>query len=95
MADYLIKPLNPSQILLSLKILDEKRPVGEKAMSDYQREFRELGMRLMDRLGREDWEDIHKRLVHWDLELAASETPAWRRCSGCRSRMPGGNSPAS
>ena len=41
-------------------------------MSDYQREFRELGMRLMDRLGREDWEDIHKRLVHWDLELAAS-----------------------
>ena len=41
-------------------------------MSDYQREFRELGMRLMDRLGREDWEDIHKRLVHWDLELSAS-----------------------
>ena len=41
-------------------------------MSDYQREFRELGMRLMDRLGREDWEDIHKRLVHWDLELTAS-----------------------
>ena len=73
MADYLIKPLNPNQILLSLKkILDEKRLVGEKAMSDYQREFRELGMRLMDRLGREDWEDIHKRLVHWDLELAAS-----------------------
>ena len=52
MADYLIKPLNPNQILLSLKkILDEKRLVGEKAMSDYQREFRELGMRLMDRLG--------------------------------------------
>ena len=73
MADYLIKPLNPNQILLSLKkILDEKRLVGEKAMSDYQREFRELGMRLMDRLGREDWEDIHKRLVHWDLELTAS-----------------------
>ena len=73
MADYLIKPLNPHQILLSLKkILDEKRLVGEKAMSDYQREFRELGMRLMDRLGREDWEDIHKRLVHWDLELSAS-----------------------
>ena len=73
MADYLIKPLNPSQILLSLKkILDQKRLVGEKAMSDYQREFRELSMRLMDRLGREDWEDIHKRLVHWDLELTAS-----------------------
>ena len=73
MADYLIKPLNPNQILLSLKkILDEKRLVGEKAMSDYQREFRELGMRLMDRLGHEDWEDIHKRLVHWDLELSAS-----------------------
>jgi len=73
MADYLIKPLNPNQILLSLKkILDEKRLVGEKAMSDYQREFRELAMRLMDRLNREDWEDIHKRLVHWDLELAAS-----------------------
>jgi len=73
MVDYLIKPLNPNQILLSLKkILDEKRLVGEKAMSDYQREFRELGMRLMDRLGREDWEDIYKRLVHWDIELSAS-----------------------
>ena len=73
MADYLIKPLNPNQILaVPQENSGRKRLVGEKAMSDYQREFRELGMRLMDRLGREDWEDIHKRLVHWDLELSAS-----------------------
>src|SRR3990170_1694273 len=50
-ADYLIKPLNPSQILLSVKkILDNKRLVSEATNSGYQRDFRQLGMQLSDRL---------------------------------------------
>lgn len=70
-SDYLIKPLNPNQILMSAKkILDERKLVESKAMMDYQREFRELGMRLSDRLDANDWEDIHRRLVHWDIELS-------------------------
>ena len=50
-ADYLIKPVNPNQILLSIKKnLDTKRLVSEHTNSSYQREFREIAMRLGDRL---------------------------------------------
>ena len=50
-ADYLIKPVNPNQILLSLKKnLDSKRLVSEKATSSYQREFRQIAMQLQDRM---------------------------------------------
>jgi DNA-binding response OmpR family regulator len=49
-ADYLIKPVNPNQILLSLKKnLNEKRLVSEKTNNDYRQEFREISMRLGDR----------------------------------------------
>ena len=73
-SDYLIKPVNPNQILLAIKKnLDERRLVSEKAMSDYQREFREISMQLMDRLDASDWTSIFQRLVHWKLELEQSE----------------------
>ena len=52
---------------------DERRLVSEKAMSDYQREFREISMQLMDRLDTSDWTSIFQRLVHWKLELEQSE----------------------
>ncbi len=72
-SDYLIKPVNPHQILLSLKkILDNSRLVSEKSTSDYQKEFREIGMRLSDHLEAEDWVDIQKKLVYWDLKLSKS-----------------------
>jgi CheY-like chemotaxis protein len=73
-ADYLIKPVNPNQILLSIKKnLDERRLVSEKAMTDYQREFREISMQLMGRLDAADWATIYQRLVHWKLELESSQ----------------------
>jgi len=73
-ADYLIKPVNPNQILLSVKKnLDEKRLVSEKTTSGYQKEFREIGMRLMDRLYHEDWSELYKKLVYWNVELDTSE----------------------
>ncbi len=69
-ADYLIKPVKPSQILLSLKRnLDNKKLAGEKATMTYQQQFRELGMRLMDRLDSSDWIDIYKRLLHYESDL--------------------------
>ena len=50
-ADYLIKPVNPNQILLSIKkILDQKRLVGEKTTSEYQQDFRNLGLAFNDDL---------------------------------------------
>ena len=73
-SDYLIKPVNPNQILLSLKkILDNSRLVSEKSTTEYQKEFREIGMRLSDRLDANGWIDIQKKLVYWDLKLAQGE----------------------
>jgi len=69
-ADYLIKPVNPNQILLSLKKnLDNSRLVSEKTTSKYQQEFRKISMDLAMVNSHEDWADIYKKLVHWELEL--------------------------
>ncbi len=70
-SDYLIKPVNPNQILLALKKhLEGRRLVGEKTSSNYQQEFRQLGMRMGDRLGTKEWMAMYQELVRWDLELA-------------------------
>jgi len=69
-ADYLIKPVNPSQILLSLKKnLDNSRLVSEKTTSSYQQEFRKISMDLAMVNSYEDWIELYKKLVHWELEL--------------------------
>lgn len=73
-SDYLIKPVNPNQILLSLKkIFENKRLVSEKTTSNYQQEFRQIGMSLSDDHNAESWKDIYKKLVFWELELDKSE----------------------
>ena len=73
-ADYLIKPVNPSQILLSVKkVLDNKRLVSEKTNSGYQRDFRQLGMQLSDRLTPAEWAEVYKKLVYWELEINETE----------------------
>lgn len=69
-ADYLIKPVNPNQILLSIKKnLDKSKLVSQKTNSDYQQEFRELGMQLNSRLDPEEWLEVYDKLVYWELEL--------------------------
>lgn len=73
-SDYLIKPVNPNQILLSLKKnLDTKRLVSEKTSASYQQEFRNIGMRLSDRLDTEEWMEMYEKLVYWELELDTSK----------------------
>lgn len=73
-ADYLIKPVNPNQILLSLKKnLDQSKLVSETTNTNYQREFRQIGMDLTDNLDAEEWADIYKKLVYWDIEFAELE----------------------
>jgi CheY-like chemotaxis protein len=73
-SDYLIKPVNPKQILLSVKKnLDTSRLVSERATSKYQQEFREIGMMLGDNLDEEEWIDLYRKLVYWELELEKSE----------------------
>ncbi|GEQ86504.1 two-component system response regulator [Patiriisocius marinistellae] len=69
-ADYLIKPVNPNQILLSLKKnLDHSRLISEKTTSNYQQEFRKIAMDLSMVNTFEEWADMYQKLVYWELEL--------------------------
>lgn len=73
-ADYLIKPLNPNQILLSLKkILQHRRIVSEKTNQSYQQEFQKISMAFSERLDFKDWVEIYQKLVYWDLEINQTE----------------------
>ncbi len=78
-SDYLIKPVNPNQVLLSLKkIIDNKRLVAEKTTSAYQQQFRNLFMALNSNPDYNEWMDIYKKLVYWELEMEKSDSPEMR-----------------
>lgn len=82
-ADYLIKPLNPNQLLLSAKkILDNKRLVAEKTTLNYQQEFRNLSLTLSDRLNHEEWAEAYKKLIYWELEIERSESKQMQEILG-------------
>ena len=72
-SDYLIKPVNPSQILLSIKKnIDTSRLIEEKTTRDYQTEFRNITMSLSSNLNTHEWRDVYKKLTYWELELEQS-----------------------
>lgn len=74
-ADYLIKPVNPSQILLSIKKnLHSERLVSEQAATDYRQEFNNISSLINDCRTIEDWYDLYGKLVFWELELAAADS---------------------
>ena len=76
-ADYLIKPVNPKQILLSLKKnVEKKRLITQQTTLAYQMEFSQIGSRLNDRLNADEWADIYRKLVFWELELSTSDDSA-------------------
>ena len=69
-ADYLIKPVNPNQILLSLKKnLDHSRLISEKTTSNYQQEFRKIAMDMSMVNSYEEWADLYQKLIYWELQL--------------------------
>jgi CheY-like chemotaxis protein len=73
-ADYLIKPVKPNQILLSLKKnLENKKLVSEKTSFQYQQEFRNIGMEISNRLGFEEWAEVYKKITYWELKLGQSQ----------------------
>ena len=75
-ADYLIKPVNPNQILLTLKKnLDHSRLISEKTTTNYQQEFRKIAMDLAMVNSHEEWVDLYKKLVHWEIELESISDP--------------------
>jgi len=75
-ADYLIKPVNPNQIFLTLKKhLHKKAIETEVTNSNYQQNFGRLGMQINDSYSLEEWIEVYKQLVFWELELADTNSP--------------------
>ncbi len=75
-SDYLIKPVNPNQVWLSLKkIIDNRRLVAEKTTTAYQQQFRNLFMALNSNPNYTEWMSIYKELVYWELSLQRSDSP--------------------
>ncbi len=74
-ADYLIKPVNPNQILLALKKnIHRKELETEVTQSRYQQQFQQIAMQIMDCRSFQDWVEVYKRLVHWELELSSTDS---------------------
>ena len=74
-ADYLIKPVNPNQILLTLKKNIHRREIEtEVTQSQYQQNFQQIAMQILDCKEWKDWVEVYKRLVHWELELSATDS---------------------
>ena len=71
-SDYLIKPVNPNQILLALKKqLNTRRLVSEKNTSSYQQQFRDISMQLTQKLDLEEWKELYRKLTYWEMELSS------------------------
>lgn len=78
-ADYLIKPVNPNQILLSIKKnLDHTKLISQKTNSTYQQEFRQLGMQLSNDLSATEWTELYSKLIFWELALDNIDDPSMR-----------------
>ncbi len=74
-ADYLIKPVNPNQILLTLKKNIHRREiVAEVTQSGYQQEFMQIAGQISECRTAADWTELYKRLVHWELELSGTDS---------------------
>ncbi len=74
-ADYLIKPVNPNQILLVLKKNIHRREIEtEVTQTQYQQQFQQIAMQMDSCHTWRDWVDIYKRLVHWELQLSSTDS---------------------
>ncbi|MGI6242503.1 MAG: PglZ domain-containing protein [Prevotella sp.] len=74
-ADYLIKPVNPNQILLTLKKnIHRKEIVTEVTQIGYQQQYQQLGMQISSCSDYKDWMEVYKKLVHWEVELSSTES---------------------
>ena len=73
-SDYLIKPVNPNQILHSLKkILNQKNLISEKASDEYQKDFKKISLDLLSANSFIDWVDLYKKFIYWKIELMELE----------------------
>lgn len=72
-ADYLIKPVKPNQILLAIKRLtDQRRLVTEKTTTDYRQEFSRIGSLIDSARSHTDWTELYRKIIFWESELEKS-----------------------
>ena len=72
-ADYLIKPVNPSQILLCLKKHIHSRDiVTEQVQQNYRQEWSDISYMIDTATTIEEWQAIERTLSRWDIELENS-----------------------
>ena len=73
-SDYLIKPVNPNQILMAIKKqIDSKRLISENNTTSYQQNFREISNDLNNSMNLPEWIDLFKKLNFWELQLENSD----------------------
>ncbi|MGI6338746.1 MAG: PglZ domain-containing protein [Bacteroidales bacterium] len=75
-ADYLIKPVKPNQILLVIKrIIEQRRLVTEKTTINYRQEFSKIGNMISSARNYSDWIDLYRKITFWESELEKSTDP--------------------
>lgn len=75
-ADYLIKPVNPMQILLSIKKnLHSGEIVAAQTSTNYQQDFQKISMLINSAQDMEDWKEVYRQLVYWELKLSETDSP--------------------
>lgn len=74
-ADYLIKPVNPNQILLSIKKnINKTEIISSTTTDDYRTEFAKIGMLINESTQFEDWVEVYKKLVYWEIQLENADS---------------------
>ena len=72
-ADYLIKPVNPNQVLLSIKKnVHSQQLVTEQTTADYRSEFGRISSQLQMADSFADWCSLYRKLTTWEIELSES-----------------------
>ncbi len=73
-SDYLIKPVNPSQIILTLKrLLENRRLITQKTVDSYRQNFSQLSVNLNDSLSIPEWKQVYRELVYWEMQMERGE----------------------
>jgi len=68
--DYLLKPINPTQVLMACKkILAGRKIAGEHLSRDYVQEFQQISRELLGPIDYKGWIDIYAKLTAWDIDL--------------------------
>lgn len=77
-SDYLLKPVNPRQILLTLKkLLDAQELIAQQVTTDYHREFLDISAAVETASSFDDWTRLYTRLTRRAVDLVDRNTAVY------------------